>query len=158
MSTLKLLRLFPVISSTVNLMWAYDEYAFLSSWMNPPYRTQADILLPHWFKNWLQKGTWLPLGLSFPMSIGVGLANIFTHGESLQANGALKWYWLGVGFTAAHFLYGPKAMRLLTDIQAGGSDGKATKPMGEWLTMHLTRIITADLPAFVCFTVAALAA
>ncbi|KAJ7504390.1 hypothetical protein B0H11DRAFT_515606 [Mycena galericulata] len=156
MSTLKLLRIFPVISSTVNLMWAYDEYAFLSSWMNTSYRAQADALLPHWFKTWMYTGTWLP-AISFPMSIGVGLANIYRNRESLPTD-ALKWYWLGVGFTAAHFLYAPKAIRLLSAIQAGGSDGKTTKPMGEWLNMHITRLMTADLPAFICFTVAALAA
>jgi len=65
---------------------------------------------------------------------------------------------LGVGFTFGHFLFGPKAIRLLTAIQADGSDGRATKPMGEWLGMHITRIFIADLPAFVCFTVAALVA
>ncbi|KAJ7765417.1 hypothetical protein DFH07DRAFT_916324 [Mycena maculata] len=155
MSTLKLLRLFPVISSTVNLMWAHDEYAFLSSWMSSSYRAQADTLLPSWFKTWLQKGVWFPLGVSFPATVAVGLANIFTDRAGLEAVGALKWYWMGVGFTVAHFLYGPKAMRLLAAIQAGGQDGKATKPMGEWLRMHLTRIIIADLPAFICFTVAA---
>ncbi|KAJ7668314.1 hypothetical protein B0H17DRAFT_1087740 [Mycena rosella] len=155
MSVLKLLRIFPVISSTVNLMWALDEYAFLGSWMNPAYRAQADALLPPWFKTWGAKGTWV-LITGFPMSLSAGLANAFIHRATLQASGALKWYWLGVGFTVAHFFYGPTALRLLKAIRDGEPDGKPTQSMGQWLRMHATRTATTDLPAFICFTIAAL--
>lgn len=138
-------------------MWAFDEYAFLSSWMDPSYRAQADTLLPAWFKTWLSKGTWV-LITGFPMSFGAGIANTFTHRAGLQTAGALKWYWLGVAFTAAHFLYAPTAIRLLKAIQAGHPDGQTTKSMGEWLRMHFVRTVITDLPAFVCFTIATLTA
>ncbi|KAJ6581544.1 hypothetical protein B0H19DRAFT_511635 [Mycena capillaripes] len=152
---LKLLRLSPVISSTASLIWAYDEYSFLSSWMNPSYRTQADALLPPWFKTWAPKGTRV-LFTSFPMSLIAGIANTFTHRASLQTAGVF--YWLGVFFTAAHFFYGPKALTLLKSIRDAQPAGRTTESMGEWLRMHRTRTVTTDLLAFICFTVAAVVA
>ncbi|KAJ7612450.1 hypothetical protein DFH06DRAFT_148892 [Mycena polygramma] len=155
---LKLLRLSPVISSTTSLVWAYDEYAFLSSWvnLNPSYGAQADALLPPWFKTWAPRGT--RVLASFPLSLLAGVANAFTHRESLQAAGALKFYWLGVFFTVAHFFYARRALRLLKAIREGEPAGKTTVSMAEWLKMHQGRTIIADLPSFICFTIAAVVA
>lgn len=150
----KLLRLCPVISSTASLLWAYDEYAFFSAWMHPAYRAQADALLPSWFKTWAPKGTRV-LFTSFPMSLITGIATTFAHRESLEASGALKWYWLGVFFAFAHFFYGPTALGLLKAIREGEPNGQTTVSMGKWLRMHKLRTITTDLPAFICFTIAA---
>ncbi|KAJ7703768.1 hypothetical protein B0H16DRAFT_1902232, partial [Mycena metata] len=145
----KLLPLCPVISSTASLLWAYDEYAFFSAWMNPAYRAQADALLPAWFKAWAPKGTRV-LFTSF-----FNQPRNFAHRESLKASGALKWYWLGVFFAFAHFFYGPTALGLLKAIRDGEPNGQTTISMGKWLRMHRLRTITTDLPAFICFTIAA---
>ncbi|KAF8216542.1 hypothetical protein K438DRAFT_1797406 [Mycena galopus ATCC 62051] len=154
---LKLLRLSPIISSTTSLVWAYDEYTFLGAWTNPQYRTQADALLPSWFKTWAPNGT-LVLFSSFPMSLITGIANAYTHSASLQATGALPFYWLGVFFALAHFFYGRVALRLLKAIREGEPEGKTTKSMGDWLRMHSARTFTTDLPAFISFTIAAVLA
>jgi len=154
---LKFLRLCPIISSTTSLVWAYDEYTFLGAWMNPTYRAQADALLPPWFITWAPKGTRV-LFTSFPISLIAGIANAYTHRASLEATGALKFYWLGVFFALAHFFYGGMAVRLLKAIRNGEPEGKTTKSMGDWLRMHWARTFTTDLPAVICFTIAAVVA
>ncbi|OBT71248.1 hypothetical protein VF21_09483 [Pseudogymnoascus sp. 05NY08] len=150
---LKLLRITPLISSTANLMWAADEYMFLSSWLSPAYRVQANALLPAWFATWGKKGSHV-LFSSFPLSLVAGILNIFT---SEDVTGKM-WYGAGVAFTFAHFLYGKKALRLLAAIRNGEPKGNATESMREWIEMHLFRVVTADAPAFVSFAGALLMA
>lgn len=153
--TLKILRLTPLISSTVNLMWAVDEYMFLSSWLSPSYRDQANALLPDWFATWSRMGS-LVLFSSFPFSLGSGIANVLTSRETNAASGALKWYWAGLIFTFAHFLFAPKALKLLAAIRHGEPKGNATESMRLWIAMHSIRIAVADLPAFLAFATALL--
>jgi hypothetical protein len=149
-----LLRLFPVMSSLVSLMWAVDEYQFLSSWMNPTYRTKANSLLPAWFATWGKMGS-LVLFTSFPLSLTTGIGNFFVNSKGLRSNGALKWYWLGVAFTASHLLvYGRTALGLLANIRNDEPKGNPTESMGKWLRMHAMRAFTSDVPAFISFTVA----
>jgi len=148
---LKLLRLIPVISSTISLQFAYDEYAFLSRWVQPAYRAQADALLPPWFTSWGPWGTKVVFG-SFTISIASGLANFLAGREVGEAAAARYWYAAGLGFAAAHLLvWGPTALKLLAKIRKGEPEGRATESMSKWLSMHLTRSILVDLPAVVCF-------
>ncbi|WVF68266.1 hypothetical protein IAT40_003031 [Kwoniella sp. CBS 6097] len=122
-----LLRVVPLISSTLSLQWAVDEYQFLSSWMNPSYRPQADALLPAWFKHGV---TW--------------------------TSGAKPWYAAGVFFAFAHMFFGPKALGLLKKIREGEPAGKPTTSLATWLRMHSIRAFVADLPAVICFAIAAI--
>jgi hypothetical protein len=60
-------------------------------------------------------------------------------------------------FAAAHlFIFGVKALKLLAMIRGGKPEGESTVSMGKWLEMHLLRSVTVDLPAVICFVVAAL--
>ncbi|CAJ2508286.1 Uu.00g094720.m01.CDS01 [Anthostomella pinea] len=153
-----LLRLAPLISSTVNLMWAADEYMFLSAWLPAAYRTDADALLPRWFRVWGPMGS-LVLFSSFPFSLGAAIANLLTSRDTSAAVGAAKWYWAGLVFTTAHFGYAPRALRLLKAIRKGKEEGgDPTGSMRRWIGMHLLRVVTADLPAFLCFATAVLSA
>lgn len=154
---LKLLRLSPFFSATINLMWAADEYMFLSSWLSPSYRNQANALLPAWFATWGPMGT-LVLFSSFPFSLCTGIANILTSRETSRLNDASKWYWAGLAFTLAHFGFAPKALGLLAAIRKGEPKGNATESMRQWIAMHLLRVAIADFPAFVFFGTALLTA
>lgn len=148
---LTLLRLIPVISSTISLQFAYDEYAFLSRWVQPAYRAQADALLPTWFTSWGPWGTNVVFG-SFTISIASGLANFVAGREVREAAVGRYWYAAGLGFAAAHLLvWGPTALKLLAKIRKGEPEGRATESMRDWLAMHLTRSILVDLPAVFCF-------
>jgi hypothetical protein len=153
---LKLLRLSPIISSTISLQFAYDEYTFLSCWMQPSYRPEANALLPAWFTSWGPWGTKVVFG-SFTFSLASGLANLFTGRGVEEATVGRYWYAAGFVFAAAHlFIFGVKALKLLAMIRGGKPEGESTVSMGKWLEMHLLRSVTVDLPAVICFVVAAL--
>ncbi|CZT10130.1 hypothetical protein WAI453_006358 [Rhynchosporium graminicola] len=153
---LPILRIVPLLSSTVSLIWAYDEYAFLTAWLLLPrtQHTQIQQLLPLWFAKWGPLGTKV-LFSSFPLSVGAGVANIV----SVSRTSGLGWeffaYGLGTFFTLMHFIYGPKAMGLLKGIRTETKDGG--DPLGQlemWMRMHLQRCWVADGPATVAFGVA----
>ncbi|MCJ1245272.1 hypothetical protein MMC30_002475 [Trapelia coarctata] len=150
---LALLRLLPLLSSTVNLMFTTDEHVFLSTWMNPAYRDRANALLPPWFEHWLARGKWVIL-TSYPFSMATSLANIFTYRDRLQAVGAERWYWCGFAFTLAHFLWAPPAIKMLNAIPADVPKGESTASLRTWLRVNAARGLTADLPAWVFFVVA----
>ncbi|MCJ1377493.1 hypothetical protein MMC17_000588 [Xylographa soralifera] len=151
---LALLRLAPLLSSTVNLMFTIDEHIFLSTWMKPAYRDRANMLLPSWFEHWLARGIWVIL-ISYPFSLATALANIFTSRVQLQAVGATRWYWGGFLFTLAHFLYAPPALKMLNAIPADVPKGQSTTSLRTWLKVNAARGLTADLPAWIFFLGAA---
>lgn len=155
LAPLSFLRLAPLITSTINLMWAADEYMFLSSWLPTSYREQAQTLLPLWFATWGPMGS-MVLFTSFPFSLGAGIANILTSQDTNAASGALKWYWAGLFFTMVHFCYAPKALGLLAAIRKPPPAGNPTESMRQWIAMHLLRVVTADAPAFLSFATAVL--
>ena len=149
---LNLLRLTPVLTSTANLMYAHDENLFLSGWVQPNYRERANSLLPSWFSHWCPRAL-LVILTGFPASLISGISSISIKSWSLQQNGAHKWYWAGIAFTLAYFIYGPTALGLLTDIQEDRPKGNSTASLEKWLKMHAVRTFTADIPAWVCFLV-----
>ncbi|KAL2073028.1 hypothetical protein VTL71DRAFT_10352 [Oculimacula yallundae] len=153
-----ILRLTPLLSSTVSLVWAYDEYAFLSAWLLLPPTQYAQIqhLLPLWFAKWGPLGTKV-LFSSFPLSLGAGIANIISLSRATSSGSGweVTAYWIGTFFTLLHFAYGPKAMGLLKRIRTETKDGG--DPLGaleKWMDMHLQRCWVADGPAVVGFGVA----
>lgn len=158
-----LLRLTPIVSSTTSLIWAYDEFTSFSAWMDPAYRSEADSVLPAWFKNWAQKGNFVLL-TSFPISLATGIANVLSMpgpAKSITWTSPRLWYGLGSFFALAHMFFGPRALGLLAEIQQKGkvdNEGKrasATDAMGRWLRMHTERTPITDLPALLCFVTAA---
>lgn len=153
---LALLRLLPALNSTVILMFAFDEYLFLSRWTKPTYRAQANALLAPWFAHWLSPALYVIVG-TFSFSFALSLANIFTSRAALQAVGAEKWYWCGFAFQLSHFLYAPAIVPLLKAIPEDQPKGDVTSSMKRWLRIHLARSLTADLPAWVFFIVAKVA-
>jgi hypothetical protein len=150
---LNLLRLTPLITSTINLMWAADEYMFLSSWLSTSYREQAQKLLPLWFATWGPMGSKV-LFSSFPFSLGAVIGNILTSRDTIAASGALKWYWAGLIFTMVHFVFAPKALRLLAAINKAAPAGSPTESLRHWIAMHLIRVVTADATAFLAYATA----
>ena len=149
---LNLLRLAPVLTSTANLVYAHDENLFLSSWVQPNYRDSANSLLPSWFSHFCPRAL-LVILIGFPASLVSAISNIYIENWALHGNGAKRWYWAGVAFTLAHFVYGRTALRLLDDIQEDRPKGNSTASMEKWLRMHRMRTFTADVPAWICFLV-----
>ncbi|WWC60321.1 uncharacterized protein I303_102892 [Kwoniella dejecticola CBS 10117] len=164
-----IVRLCPLVSSVVSLQWAVDEYQFLSSWLSTSHPNSPDVL-PDWFRQWGPKST-LVLFSSFAWSAGGGLTNIYNlRNTPFKLDSAKMFYALGTVLAFGHMAFGPKALRLLHEIRNGDKDsdgagnqegkgrGKSMESLREWLSMHVVRTIITDLPAVVCFFVAALKA
>ena len=144
---LAVVRLLPLLSSTVSLMWAADEYMFLSAWLSPSYRDQANALLPAWFSVWGAMGSKV-LFSSFPLSLAAAMANALTSAA------APRWYAIGLCFVMAHFAYAPTALKWLAAFRKDEPDRRPTESLRSWVDMHVLRSLTADLPALVCFATA----
>jgi hypothetical protein len=164
---LTLLRLAPLVFSTVNLQFALDEHLFLSSFLyNPPsppssdatlpYRSLANSLLPSWFTYWLARGKWVIM-LSFPASMAAALLNVYLQ-TAASGYADIRWYGLGAFFTGAHFLWAPWAVKMLNAIRADEPRGESTASLRTWITVNRWRAIFADLPAWVFFVMAVLSA
>lgn len=165
-----LLRLIPLVSSTIALQFAYDEYTFLSNFTqpaissSPTLSSHAASVLPVWFKRWgglWGHGVWVIL-ICFPVTIISGLANYASLGPMplmkypshlLSTRG---WYAAGTLFATAHLLgWGNKALGLLERIWRDEPEGSAMPALEEWLEMHWTRSWAVDVPAFLCFLLGA---
>ncbi|GAM83625.1 hypothetical protein ANO11243_016130 [Dothideomycetidae sp. 11243] len=155
---LRLLRLLPVLSSTVTLMFAVDEHIFLGTWTRPAIRERANANLPAWFQHWGRRGRWVIL-LGYPVNYSLALLNLAIARNQLHVAGAAKWYAMGLLFSLGHIaVYGKRALGLLADIRNDVPKGNSTHSMAVWLKMNCIRAVTTDLPAWVCFIVAALKA
>jgi hypothetical protein len=154
--TLRLLRLLPVLSSTVTLMFAIDEHIFLGTWTRPSMHDKANAHLPAWFQLWGRRGRWVII-LGYPANYALALLNLAMARDELYSTGSTKWYLLGFLFSFGHIgIYGSTAMKLLADIRNGIPRGNVTHSMAVWLKMNWLRALTTDLPAWICFIIAAL--
>lgn len=157
-TALRMLRLLPVLTSTVTLMFAVDEHIFLGTWMHPAFRDRANAHLPAWFYHWGRRGRWIIL-LGYPANYLLAILNLAVARTQLFAMGAGKWYFLGLLFSLGHIaIYGKGALKLLAEIKADVPKGNSTYSMGVWLKMNWVRALTTDLPAWLCFIVGALKA
>ena len=152
-----LLRIIPLIFTTVNLCSAISCYHYLSQWTVPVYREKANALLPAWFTNWIP-GSAITIVTGFSLGIGGGVANL-SMAESGPASlalgvGAQWWYRLALFFTIAHLLFAPWALELLDATADGKGEGGACRQLEKWLYMHVWRMAVSDVPAFVCCVIA----
>ncbi|TGO41635.1 hypothetical protein BHYA_0018g00060 [Botrytis hyacinthi] len=155
-TSLRVLRLLPVITSTAVLMFAVDEHIFLGTWMAPPFRERANMHLPSWFQLWGRRGRWVIL-LGYPGTYVLGMLNLLVARPQLKVAGAQKWYALGLLCSVGHIaIYGKRALKLLAEIKGDVPKGNSTCSMAAWLRMHRIRTCTTDVPALVFFVVGAL--
>ncbi|KAF7949817.1 uncharacterized protein EAE97_003326 [Botrytis byssoidea] len=155
-TSLRVLRLLPVITSTAVLMFAVDEHIFLGTWMAPTYRARANMHLPSWFQLWGRRGRWVIL-LGYPGTCVLGVLNLLIGRPQLKVVDAQKWYAMGLLFSVAHVaIFGKRALKLLAEIKEDVPEGNSTFSMAAWLRMHVVRTCTTDFPALVFFVVGAL--
>jgi hypothetical protein len=154
-SSIRLLRILPVVSSTVTLQFAVDEHIFLGTWVHPNFRDRANAHLPVWFYNWGRRGRWVII-LGYPTNYALSILNFLISHDQLHTAGSEKWYWLGFMFSLGHMIYGPTALKLLSEIKNDVPKGNSTCSMGVWLKMNWTRALLTDFPAWIFFIVAAL--
>lgn len=155
-TSIRVLRLLPVLSTTITLMFAVDEHIFLGTWMHPEFRDRANAHLPVWFQYWGRRGTWV-IKLGYPANYIFGILNLLVARDQPRAAGSQNWYLLGLLFSIGHIaIYAKGALKLLAEIKNDIPKGNSTYSMGVWLKMNWVRALTTDLPAWLCFIVAAL--
>ncbi|KAF3019693.1 hypothetical protein E8E14_006592 [Neopestalotiopsis sp. 37M] len=147
-----LLRAAPLISSTAALTYSFDQWNFLANFLRPIHYDNFNTLVPPYF------ATFWPVGLAqilvlYGVTIGTGIANV------RQPNGAWQWYAAGTTLAFAHFAFVPKIMWPVQAIfeEVEEPRGNGNKALKWWLNVHSIRSFVADLPAWICFSVAALA-
>ncbi|TVY89103.1 hypothetical protein LAWI1_G008380 [Lachnellula willkommii] len=142
-TSVRVLRLLPVLSTTITLMFAVDEHIFLGTWMHPSFLLASP-------RRWVIK-------LGYPSNYILGLLNLVVARDQLHTAGSRKWYVLGLLFSVGHVaIYARRALKLLAEIENDVPKGNSTYSMGIWLKMNWVRAVTTDLPALLCFVVAAL--
>jgi hypothetical protein len=154
-SSIRLLRLFPALSSTVTLMFALNEHIIFGTWMHPSNRERANANLPTWWTPGGLRWRWVII-LGYPLNYILGILNLLVSRDQLHVAGSSKWYTLGLIFSISHMFYARAALKLIADIENDVPKGKVTYSMGGWLRMNWIRAVTTDLPAWLCFITAAL--
>ena len=153
--SIKLLRIAPLITSTASLTFARDQHIFFRAWLHPPYRSEANILLPRWFAHFLKGG--FPFILVFyPGTAALAIANLCVGKGTDEYSKASLWYWGGFLGTVGHFFFATWAIRLLRAVSRDESKGKSTENLRRWLDMNYWRSISVDMGGWLCYLVAVL--
>jgi hypothetical protein len=151
--------------ATSSLTFTFCEDFFTRPLANPDprFRTHNNRILP-------AHGRWLWGGLvivstMYPFSILTAAANLVYRAEPQDGlnfvdsagrqRAAMGFYSAGLVFSLLHFLWGPRAMRLLASIRndrnsEGDTKRDNTAVMKEWLNLNATRGILADFPGWAC--------
>lgn len=156
LNPLRLLRLSPALCSSMVLMFALDEHLIFGTWTTPSVRPLANATLPAWWTRGGQRWRWV-LIIFYPVNYVLGILNLVLAPAQGSAT-ATAWYKWGLFFTVAHMFFVPMALRRIAAIERGVPKGNVVRSMEAWLRMNWVRALVTDLPAWVCFIVAALEA
>lgn len=148
--TMSILHLVPVVSSTVSLWFAFDQYICLSIFLHKDVEPGAKhVLTPYWN---IMIGT----GLSYVIAPLVGtMASIAwilntTSTELLQAKDSYSWYIASATLATGHFIFTPAVLPKIKSLSNGG----LTPMLRQWMCVHITRTVTVDLFCWVTALVA----
>lgn len=136
-----ILHLVPVITSTVSLWFAFDQYFFLGIFLHKDVEPSAKhVLTPYW-------NTMIGTGLGFIIAPLVGtIASTTTilnttSTELLQQRGSYLWYVASIALALGHFAFVPVVLPKIRAL----SDGGVTPALRQWMRIHITRSVTFDL-------------
>lgn len=152
--SVRLLRLSPTLVSSMTLMFALDEHLIFGTWVEDPVRPLANSALSVWWTRGGLRWQWI-LIIFYPLNYSLGILNLLVP-ESPP--GSTTWYALGLAFSLAHMLFAPTALSRIATIEKNIPKGNVVLSMESWLRMNWIRALTTDLPAWLCFIVAALKA
>ena len=153
-SSVRLLRLSPALCSSMVLMFALDEHLIFGTWVTPPIRTLANSTLPAWWTRGGHRWRWV-LIIFYPVNYILGILNLLVPADQPVST---TWYQWGLFFSIAHMFFVPMALRRIAAIENGVPKGNVVSSMEAWLRMNWVRALTTDLPAWLCFIIAALKA
>ncbi|KAI0390707.1 hypothetical protein F5Y17DRAFT_47320 [Xylariaceae sp. FL0594] len=160
---LVLLRVAPVITSTMSMRLSHDQWLFLDVFATSlSYRAsdreRANEIVPSYFKAFFRRGIWDVVTL-LTLTTATGICNCYSastrpdgvwkcperHGASSQVAGLIVF----VSFSC-FVVY--KVQGLVEDKPKG----RGLQTLREWLRVNGVRSWLADIPAWACFTVACL--
>lgn len=147
---LTLLRVAPVITSTAALWFSVDQYLFLHTFLAPQHLQKAKEIIPSYFRTFFSRGI-IAIFTLYPLSIAAGILNSYVH-----PNDAYAWYVYGTGLATMHFAFVPLVLSPIRALQDDERKGHGDIDLREWLQAHAVRSAIADLPACICFVIAAL--
>ncbi|KAI0867593.1 hypothetical protein GGS24DRAFT_507661 [Hypoxylon argillaceum] len=147
---LVLLRVAPVLTSTMAMRFSHDQWLFLENFLVPDHRERANEIVPSYFKAFFRKGIW-EIGILYSLTTATGISNIYS-----RQGGAWKWYAAGTALAFFHMAFAPFVMYKIKGLCEDEPKGQGNKLLREWLTVHSLRSWVADVPAWACFVVACL--
>lgn len=128
---MSILHLIPVVTSTVSLWFAFDQYFFLGIFLHKDVEPGAKhVLTPYW-------NTMFGTGLGYVIAPLVST----TSTELLGDKGSYPWYIASASFAAGHFAFVPAVLPKIRSLSNGG----LTPALRQWMRVHVTRANTVDL-------------
>ncbi|EMR64818.1 hypothetical protein MGN70_001064 [Eutypa lata] len=150
---LTLLRVAPVVSSSVALRYARDQHFFLNAFLKIEERDKAGPVIPLYFRQFFPAAL-VPVFTLYGITIGTGIANSWARPAAAPAH---LWYACGAALALAHFAFVPAVMWKIEHLCNEENDkGTAPEYLRKWLNVHAFRSFVVDFPAWVCFSIATL--
>ncbi|KAI0803892.1 hypothetical protein GGR55DRAFT_380547 [Xylaria sp. FL0064] len=147
---LVLLRVAPVVTTTMAMRFSHDQYFFLGNFLAPPHRDKANDIVPSYFTTFFMRGIW-DIGILYTLTPAIGITNFYSH-----PNGAWKWYAAGTALALFHLAFAPFVMYKVKGLADDEPKGQGNKLLRQWLDVHILRSWLADVPAWLCFTIGCL--
>ncbi|KAI1110683.1 hypothetical protein F5Y14DRAFT_343760 [Nemania sp. NC0429] len=145
---LLLLRVAPVLTSTMAMRFSHDQWLFLDNFLDSEHREKVNAIVPSYFKTFFMKGIW-DIGILYTLTTATG----FTNAAS-KSNGAWEWYAAGTTFALLHMTFVPFIMYKVKGLVDDEPKGRGNETLRGWLDVHVVRSWLTDIPAWACFVVA----
>lgn len=143
------LYLAPLVTSTVSLWFAFDQFFFLGVFLHEKVKPHAkNVLTPYW-NTMIDTGLLVIAPLLGTM---VFTATIITRTseEVLRNKGSYSWYIASILLAAGHFSFVPIALPKIRRLQSGG----LTPTLRQWMRVHVARTLSVDLFCWITCLVA----
>ncbi|KAI1820453.1 hypothetical protein F4861DRAFT_522936 [Xylaria intraflava] len=111
---LVLLRLTPVVTSTMAMRFSHDQWLFLENFLEPEHREAANPIVPSYFKTFFMKGIW-DIGILYTLTAATGISNFYA-----KPNRAWKWYAAGTALALFHMAFAPLIGKPIYTVEADG--------------------------------------
>ncbi|KAF5671216.1 integral membrane protein [Fusarium heterosporum] len=147
---MSILHLVPVVTSTVSLWFAFDQFFFLGIFLNEKVESHAkETITPYWNT---MINTGLPIVIAPLLGTIASTAAILgtTSEEYLRNKGSFSWYIASTALAASHFAFVPIILPKIKGLQTGG----LTPTLRQWMRIHITRSVTVDLFCWITCIVA----
>ncbi|KAH7035917.1 uncharacterized protein B0I36DRAFT_319377 [Microdochium trichocladiopsis] len=153
-----LLRVAPLITSTMAMRFSHDQYFMLDALLAPEHRNRANDLVPSYFRAFFSKGIW-DIAALYTLTTATGLANILGAGNAAgvsPSSSARGWFIAGTTLAVLHMAFVPKIMWPVDALLKDEPKGHGNENLRKWLNVHVVRSWCVDIPAWACFVVACL--